>query len=37
MIHGYDRVNRGVVWDAATQDVPVLRAEVEALIARLPR
>lgn len=35
MIHGYDRVKRDVVWDAATQDVPALRAEVEALLARL--
>lgn len=38
IIHGYDEINPTFVWDAATRHVPVLQAQLEALLAeeRLP-
>lgn len=32
LIHGYDRVDYPALWQAATVSLPVLRAEVEALL-----
>jgi uncharacterized protein with HEPN domain len=33
LVHGYDVVSHEVVWDVIRNDLPVLRAELEALLA----
>jgi len=34
--HGYDMVDDQIVWDAVTAKLPILKQEVEALLAQLP-
>ena len=33
LVHGYDVINDRLVWETVTDDLPVLRREVEALLA----
>lgn len=33
LVHGYDVINDRLVWETVTEDLPVLRREVEALLA----
>jgi uncharacterized protein with HEPN domain len=33
LIHGYDKINWGLVWKTAVQDVPMLLAELEGLVS----
>jgi uncharacterized protein with HEPN domain len=35
LIHGYARVDSAIVWQAATQSLPKLKAAVDALLKRL--
>jgi len=35
LIHGYDIVDHEIVWDTATNHLPILRAQVDALLREL--
>ena len=37
LVHGYFDIDTGIVWDAATQDLPVLKSGIEALLRALER
>ena len=32
LVHGYDTVDLGIVWDTATEDVPLLLSRIEPLL-----
>ena len=34
LAHGYFSIDQGVLWQAVQEDLPVLRAEIEVLLAR---
>jgi uncharacterized protein with HEPN domain len=37
LIHGYFAVDYDIVWNVATDEAPVLRQQLESILARLPR
>lgn len=36
LIHGYDMIDEQVVWKIVQQDLPILKQQVDALLATLP-
>jgi len=35
LVHGYFEIDTDIVWDAATRDVPALKAVIERLLNKL--